>query len=254
MPVTSRSLIRRLFYRSQLFRVAVGCISILIRRTQSIGISHLLSYVNKNALGPLQRDEAIALFGIVKTLCPKTIVEFGFFHGHSAFNFLCALEPDARLYSYDISLDSAMRAKEELSFDHRLTFIHKSQADFNPSDIDHRPIDFVFFDAAHDLALNIETFKRIVHCLAPGAIIAIHDTGLWQKSHFSHAQTRVVETATHGRWITNNLYAHQPEERAFVNWIVSHQSHFGAIHFHSINTLRHGFSLLQLQLPLPNAA
>jgi hypothetical protein len=93
-----------------------------------------------------------------------------------------------------------------------------------------------------------------VNCLAPGAIIAIHDTGLWQKSHFSHAQTRVVETATHGRWITNNLYAHQPEERAFVNWIVSHQSHFDAIHFHSINTLRHGFSLLQLQLPLPNAA
>ncbi len=249
MPGKFKSVIRRLFYRFELFRIAVGCISILLKRTQRIGISHLLSYVDRDALGPLQRDEAIALFGIIKTLRPKTIVEFGFFHGHSAFNFLCALERDARLYSYDISEDSSRRATHELSFDRRLTFIHKSQADFDPGDIDHRLVDFVFFDAAHDLALNIETFNRIRPCLTPGAIIAIHDTGLWEKAHFSQAQALFAQTAN-GRWITETLYAHQPEERAFVNWIVSHQPDFGVIHFHSTDTLRHGFSLIQLQSTL----
>ena len=50
-------------------------------------------------------------------------MEFGFFHGHSAFNFLQALPPDARLFSYDIDPDSARRAETEFHFDPRLTFI-----------------------------------------------------------------------------------------------------------------------------------
>ncbi len=124
MMTMIKSLIRRLFYRSTLFRMIVGGASILVKRTQSLGISHLLSYANADALGPIQRDEAVALFGLVRTLRPKTVVEFGFFHGHSAFNFLCALDGDARLYSYDPSDDAARRAKDELSFDRRLTFVH----------------------------------------------------------------------------------------------------------------------------------
>ena len=239
-----KSLIRQLFYRSRLCRMLIGGLSVLMRRTQNVGVSHLLSYKEADALGPLQRDEALALFGIVRTLRPKTMVEFGFSRGHSAFNFLCALEHDARLYSYDISADSARCARREMSFDPRLTFIHKSQASYDPGDIDHRLIDFLFFDGAHDLTLNIETFKRVLPCLAPGAMIAIHDTGLWEKSHFSPVQARVAQVAQEG-WVTETSYAHQPEERAFVDWIISGHPDFGAIHFHSTHTLRHGFSLLQ---------
>ena len=249
MKSAIKSFIRRVYYRSRLCRLIVGIFSVATRRTGSLGISHLLSYAESDALGPLQRDEAMALFGIIRTLDPKTVVEFGFYHGHSAFNFLCALAPDARLYSYDIAEEAALRARREFSFDRRLTFIRKSQAEFDSSDIANRPIDFVFFDGAHDLALNIATFARVLPHLAPGAMLAVHDTGLWEKSHFCAAHERFSKGAP-GGWVTETLYAHQPDERAFVNWVTTQHPRFGAIHFHTTNRLRHGFSLFQLQAPL----
>ncbi|MES2659837.1 MAG: class I SAM-dependent methyltransferase [Verrucomicrobiota bacterium] len=239
-----KSLVRQLFYRSSLFRGIVGTASILLGRTQATGMSHLLSYRENDAIGPLQRDEAIALFGIVRTLRPKTLVEFGFFHGHSAFNFLQAMTDDARLFSYDIDGDSIRRARTEFTFDRRFTFIGKSQTEFAPGDIGNREIDFVFFDAAHELELNIETFNRIAPHLAAEAMVAVHDTGLWNRSHFAP----IHETFTReypGVWKSGDLYAHQPGERAFIEWVLENHPEFTAIHFHSTNTLRHGFSLLQ---------
>lgn len=244
-----KSLVRQLFYRSAFFQSLVGFFSILMGRTKGIGMSHLLSYRENDAIGPLQRDEAIALFGIIRTLRPKVIVEFGFFHGHSAFNFLQALPADGRLFSYDIDADSIKRAKTEFNFDRRFTFIGKSQTDFDPEDIGNRAIDFAFFDAAHELDLNIETFKRIVPHLAAEAMVAIHDTGLWHRDHF--APIHETFTREHpGVWKGEDLYAHQPGERAFIDWIVVEHPGFSAIHFHSTRTLRHGFTLLQRQRQL----
>ncbi len=244
-----KSLVRQLFYRSATFQVTVGFFSILLGRTRGIGISHLLSYRENDAIGPLQRDEAIALFGMIRSLRPKVVVEFGFFHGHSAFNFLQALPGDGRLYSYDIDPDSIKRARTEFNFDRRFTFIGKSQTDFDPEDIGSQEIDFAFFDAAHELDLNIETFNRIVPHLAAEAMVAIHDTGLWHRDHFAP----IHETFTReypGVWKDGDLYAHQPGERAFIDWIVAEHPGFSAIHFHSTRTLRHGFSLLQRKRPL----
>lgn len=246
-----KSWIRSLFYRSVLFRSAVGVGSVALGRTESLGIAHLQSYVEEGAIGPLQRDEAMAFFGIIKTLRPKTVVEFGFFHGHSAFNFLCALSPDAHLYSYDVDDESAYRATTEMSYESRLTFIHKSQTNFTPSDIDNRIIDFVFFDAAHLLHLNTETFNKILPSLSPTAIIAIHDTGLWEKKYLTD-QHHTHINAANSKWLTDDLCAHQPEERDFVEWIIANHPQFGAIHLHSTNTLRHGFSLIQRQYRLNN--
>jgi len=241
-----KSLIRQIFYRSTVVQSVVGFCSVIVGRTTGIGMAHLLAYREDDAIGPLQRDEAIALFGIIRTLRPKVVVEFGFFHGHSAFNFLRALPEDGKLYSYDIDADSIRRAGTEFTFDRRFTFVGKSQTHFEASDIGQEEIDFVFFDAAHELDLNIETFRRVVGQLAPEALIAIHDTGLWQRGHFS----AIHETFTRdypGEWKSEELYAHQPGERAFVDWIVAQPNGFSAIHFHSTRTLRHGFSLLQRQ-------
>jgi Methyltransferase domain len=239
-----KSFIRRLFYTNAPFRSLVGWCSMLLGRTKPMHISHLLSYRENDAIGPLQRDEAIALFGIIRTLRPQVVVEFGFFHGHSAFNFLQALTENAQLYSYDIDSESIQRAKSEFSFDKRFHFIGKSQTDFAPEDIGHQKIDFVFFDAAHELDLNIQTFQRIIDQLDPEAMLAVHDTGLWQRAYFSP----IHETFTRempGEWETEDLYAHQPGERKFMDWIVTEYPEFSVLHFHSSRTLRHGFSLLQ---------
>lgn len=241
-----KSLVRRAFYRSGLVRGIVGGLSVLTRRTRPAGMSHLLSYCDEDAIGPLQRDEAIALFGIVKTLRPETVVEFGFFHGHSAFNFLQSLPPDSRLFSYDIDDESARRARDEFGFDPRFTFLAKSQTDFDPQDIGGRRIDFVFFDAAHELDLNTTTFGKILPHLADDAVIAIHDTGLWHRDWLTPLHEQFIREMP-GEWVDESHYAHQPGEREFVDWITATHPEFAALHFHSSRTLRHGFSLLQRQ-------
>lgn len=244
MTSKAKSLVRRLFYRSPFFRGIVGFSSVATGRTKGLGTGHLSSYRENDAIGPLQRDEAVALFGIIRTLRPKVVVEFGFFHGHSAFNFLRALPAESLLFSYDIDAESRVRAEQEFDFDSRFTFLAKSQTDFAPEDIGHRKIDFVFFDAAHELDLNIATFRRIAPELAPEAMIAVHDTGLWSRKHF--AEIHETFTREHqGEWVSEELYAHQPGEREFIDWIVENHPEFGAIHFHSTETLRHGFSVLQ---------
>jgi hypothetical protein len=239
-----KSLIRQLFYRSGLVQNVVGLCSILTGRTKRMGISHLASYRENDAIGPLQRDEAIALFGIIRSLRPRVVVEFGFFHGHSAFNFLQALPADSQLFSYDIDPESIKRAKSEFGFDRRFTFIGKSQTEFDAAHINRKKIDFVFFDAAHELDLNKTTFRRIVDHLAAEGMVAIHDTGLWPREHFAPIHHE-FEREMPGEWVTENLYAHQPGERRFIDWILLEYPEFSALHFHSTGTLRHGFSLLQ---------
>ena len=248
-----KSSIRELFFRYSVFRTGLGLLSIVVGRTKTLGINHLLSYEEEDAAGPIQRDEAIAIFGLIRTLRPNTIVEFGFYTGHSAFNFLRALGETGRIYSYDVLDECLRRARTELAFADQFTFVHKSQNEFHHSDIDFRPIDFVFFDGAHDLQINIETFQRIRPHLTEQAIIAIHDTGLWVRDYIRKPQSELMErepSPLKGCWITNDLYSCAIDERKFVNWLISEYDEYGAIHLHSTNTLRHGISLVQKQLTL----
>ena len=236
--------IRTLFYRSEGFRGLVGIASNASGRTRRLRLLHLLSYDDEGAIGPLQQDEAVALFGIVRALRPATVVEFGFFHGHSAFNFLMALEDDAMLASYDIGGESRERAEHEFPRSPSFRFFPKSQTEFDPADVDHRPLDLVFFDAAHELELNQRTFAAIRPHLAPGALVAVHDTGVWSpeflsEPHREFMRTMPVELTASGAVI------HQPGERDFVRWVLETHPGFQALHLHSRRTLRHGLTLLQ---------
>ncbi|CAL1128380.1 unnamed protein product [Cladocopium goreaui] len=128
---------------------------------------------NQPRLGPVQDDEALLLYGIVRTVRPRTIVEFGTSHGFSALNWLHAIadDPDARVYSYDILPYPAAQALE---------------ADFEAADVENRLVELAFFDAGH----LVEPLGcgagdgwglgglRLLPSLTMNAIIAVHDTGL----------------------------------------------------------------------------
>jgi predicted O-methyltransferase YrrM len=59
-------------------------------------------FTNKYAISPIQKDEAIFLFGLLKVVRPGVCIEFGFNYGHSSYLILNAIEKNARLYSFDI--------------------------------------------------------------------------------------------------------------------------------------------------------
>jgi predicted O-methyltransferase YrrM len=209
-------------------------------------LAHLAFY-EQWSWGPVQPDEALLLHALVRTLRPRTLVEIGFLFGHSAFNFLRALDPDARLYSFDIDPASVEVARVRCQHDPRFVLRSRSQDAITPQDIDGRSADFVFLDGAHDLAINQATFARLLPLLSPEATIAIHDTGAIPRSLTPQGHWTLDHPE---RWAGDD-YEHQPDERAFANWLLATHPEFAQIHIHSRRTFRHGMTVLQRSAPLP---
>lgn len=172
-------------------------------------------------LGNIQEEDVLLIQAVIRMTAPLKCVEFGYLNGFSAQSMLNVMRPDAKLISYDNSIIGNIQ-------DPRFTFKHKSQTEY-----EEEGIDFVFFDASHDFELNRETFNKVVGTLNDGAIVAVHDTGLWNEM--------VLDTG--GHWVGGG-YAHRVGEREFVNWVSKTHS-FKPIHFHSMRELRHGMTLLQ---------
>lgn len=173
-------------------------------------------------IGPIQYEDELLLQAIIKMTCPLKCVELGFLEGYSTRKILEAMSNDAQLISYDNSIDGHID-------DNRFTFKRLSQTDYDESNVD-----FIFFDASHDLELNKITFEKIIPSLNDGAIIAIHDTGLWNEM--------IIDTQ--GKFVSEG-YAHRPDEREFVNWIKETYPNFQQIHFHTLRQIRHGMTILQ---------
>jgi cephalosporin hydroxylase len=232
---------------SMTIRTIIAKVLSLPRSIAGTGYSlNHLRFFQDSEIGPIQKDEALFLYAIVKTVDPKTIVEFGFYQGHSAMNFLKAMSFDARLYSYDIS-EASMKVARKIH-DKRFKFIFKSQTEFAPSDVDNRMIDLAFFDAAHDFQLNVATFEKLKGSLSARALIVVHDTGVW------YGDLKGLKTPQ-GHFLNGSAssgYIHQPGERAFVNYIKENWKDFDQIHLHSTSKFRHGMTVLQRNAkPLP---
>lgn len=241
-----KDIARRAFFRCGPARKIMGDISVLTGRSPRVETSHLDAYTEDgSAIGPLQQSEALLLFALVKVTVPRTILEFGFLHGLSSYNFLRALPADAQLFSYDIDPHAEQIASHQFPKDRRFNFLRKSQSDFAQTDIGGRPIDMVFFDASHDLQTNQNTFTAIQTALSDDSIVCIHDTGAWQRTLFTPAQHDFVKQTGPEYWLDESLYLHRNEERMFVNWILDTYPPFQAVHLHSTRALRHGISILQ---------
>lgn len=173
-------------------------------------------------LGPIQEEDVLLLQAVIRMTCPSKLVELGHLNGFSTKKILDVMRPDATLVSYDNSTNA-------YSIDPRFKFKKLSQTDYEEDNID-----FIFFDASHDLELNKETFTKVYKTLNEGAIVAIHDTGLWNEL--------LMETG--GYWIGNG-YAHRPDERKFINWIKEEYPDMQIINFHTLKETRHGMTLLQ---------
>lgn len=244
--LTFRRLARRALFRSRLLRGVVAAVRWVGRRRDLPDLAHLILF-DERTIGPVQRDEALFLHGLVRVVRPQTVVEIGFLHGDSALNFLTALDRDARLYSFDVNPACARRARELLGHDPRFVFRERSQAELTAGDLDGRLADLVFLDASHDLSLNQATFRRLLGLMSPNAILAVHDTGTVPRALVPEGHWWL---ASHEGWVGGEREV-LPAERAFVNWLLETQPDFSQLHLHSRRVLRLGLTLLQRSAPLP---
>jgi predicted O-methyltransferase YrrM len=248
--LSPKEILRKAYFHSRFSRWIARW---LIRDERSpLDFSQILS-IRELQIGPIHRDEAVFLFGLTRILRPRTIVEFGFMNGHSALNFLLAADPECQVFSYDITGRSEGIARRCFGRRHNFAFIRKSQADFSPEDIGNREIDLCFLDASHEFELNLKTFELIRPRLSDAAIVAVHDTGVWQQRFLKGEHRTFINSNAGqrtGRWIDAERYQPAVSERLFVNTLAQKCPEYSQIHFHSAFALRNGITLLQKAAPL----
>jgi predicted O-methyltransferase YrrM len=239
----ARAAVRRAFYRSRRARLAIVAAQWPRVRRRGYDLAHLRVYLDA-PIGPVQRDEALFLYALIKVIRPSVVAEIGFLAGQSAFNFLQALDDGAMLYSFDISEKSEAIAADAFGDRSDFRFRRRSQDEITSADVDGRLVDLVFLDASHDLELNQRTFAQLLPLLAPRAIVAVHDTGTWAVDRMLPSHRSVTATEPHG-WLSSSEFQHRREERLFMNWIAEEHPEFAQLHLHTLSTLRHGLTLLQ---------
>ena len=164
-------------------------------------LQHLIQSDKQDVWGPIQDDEALFLYSIIRCCRLSRILEIGGLNGYSGKNFLKALEYNNSGILYTCDLNPVPK----LADNHKV--IIKNALELSKSDLDNQTLDLVFFDC-HDL-VQMDIYTNFVNdgIIDDNTILALHDTNL----HY----------APYSRWgkyiKEENGYAHQPVERHMVN-------------------------------------
>jgi predicted O-methyltransferase YrrM len=166
-------------------------------------LSHLTQDTGQIVKGPIQDDEALFLYSIIRTSRLNRILEIGGLSGYSAKNFLEALKYNSDnsniLYTCDINPVPILASNHKV--------IIKNALHLTPQDLDNLPIDMIFFDC-HDF-VQLQIYKHLVkkNIITDNTILALHDTNL----HYAPYDMQ-------GPYIEEDEgYAHQPVERSMTN-------------------------------------
>ena len=192
-------------------------------------LDHLTQEESQAVAGPVQDDEALFLYSVIRGMRLKTVFEIGGLSGYSAINFLRAVGDDGTVYTCDINPVPIMGPN------HR--FIHKSAVEVEPADLEHPTLDLIFFDC-HLYEIQMALFSRFKAwgIIDDHTVIALHDTN----THPSPAPSN---------YPTSQGYVHQPVERRMVNDFVQMGYHSFSLHTrlhrHSAKfPYRHGVTLM----------
>jgi len=195
-------------------------------------------------IGPIQDDEALFLYALIKLNLIKTVFEVGGLEGYSTRNFMQAVGPDGKVFTADINASGA----ETRGDNHK--GIHKDCRLVTAEDLENKKIDLIFFDChVYDAQLQtLENFFKL-EIVDDSTLVAIHDTGLHSVEIASLGRCGYANTVTE-----NGVkgFVHQPEERRLVNTLVSEWGYsplclhppFSRFTETSVVKCRHGLTIL----------
>ena len=199
-------------------------------------LAHLSQPDNQAVMGPIQDDEALLLYSLVRCMLMRTVLEIGGLGGYSANNFCKAVGPLGRVYSIDIN------PMPVVAPNHRVVVKdarHLSRADL--PDMPEGPVDLIFFDC-HDYDVQMTLFERLVAdgLIGDNTTIALHDTNV----HPTQTAPWVYPAPDPPGWV------HCPAERRMVNELRTRHG-YEALNVHTQPTrhspalpYRHGLSIL----------
>jgi hypothetical protein len=194
-------------------------------------LTHLTQDASQKVSGPIQDDEALLLFSVIRCMRIKTVVEVGGLSGYSALNFCEAVGRDGIVITLDL-VDVPKVAPN-----HRV--IVGDARNLRRADYGFEHIDLLFLDCHdYDVQMNLLNVLIDERLIDDDTVIALHDTNVhpYQSVNFAY---RIPEG-----WV------HQPVERRMVNDL--HRAGYEAICFHTRSDqhdetmpYRHGVTLLK---------
>jgi predicted O-methyltransferase YrrM len=201
-------------------------------------LKHLVQPAKQGVGGPIQDDEALLLYALVRVMRVRRVLEIGGLNGYSARNFLAALgdETDAAVYTCDINPVESQAANHFV--------LTKDCAQIQADELHGRPLDLIFFDA-HALQPQLQLLDRLQHAglLTPDTLLALHDTNLHPRKTAPWSYPLEQDGQVVG-------YVHQAVEREMVNQLRDRGWDALALHMRSDRAdprmpIRHGISLMQ---------
>jgi predicted O-methyltransferase YrrM len=169
-------------------------------------LAHLTQPADQAVVGPIQDDEALLLFALIRVMGLTRILEVGGLEGYSAQNFLSAVGPGGMVYSVDI------RPVHPLGPNH--IAIQRDAGSICPADVDETPLDLVFFDChVYDAQMAMFHRLRAAGMITSRTVLALHDTNL----HPGPIEPWPFETPAETYEIAPGQWVHQKVERQMVN-------------------------------------
>jgi len=168
-------------------------------------LSHLTQPLDQNIGGPIQDDEAMLLYAVVRTMRVRRVLEIGGLSGYSARNFLRALSWDVDTAVYTVDLNPVKsQAPNHYT-------ICKDVAKLEAEELHGKPLDLVFFDC-HVFDAQMGMYVRLVNkgLITDDTIIALHDTNLHPRKSAPWSYPIRDTDGVCG-------YVHQDVERKMVN-------------------------------------
>jgi predicted O-methyltransferase YrrM len=199
-------------------------------------LEHLTQADSQEVGGPIQDDEALLLFAIIRCMRLRTIIEIGGLSGYSAMNFCAAVGPAGRVITVDL------HELPEVAPNHTVILNDALKLRGDAFGVDR--FDLVFFDC-HDAEAQLQFLENLEQdgLVDQETVICLHDTNTHPASFFPWA----VEGAD--GWV------HQVAERIMVNAL--HENGYDAFCVHSRHDrhdatmpFRHGLTLMRRFRPL----
>jgi hypothetical protein len=174
-------------------------------------LSHLTQSSRQDVWGPIQDDEALLLYAVIKIMRIQNVLEIGGLSGYSASNFLAAVGRAGKVFTCDIN------PVPKIADNH--FFIHKNVLNLTADDLMGETIELLFFDC-HEYDVQMQALDRLVagNMLSDRLIIALHDTN----THPS----KLADWS----YLTSEGYVHQWVERKMVNELVRGGWHTLCLH------------------------
>ena len=137
----------------------------------SYDLSHLTQSPEELVGGPIQDDEALLLYALVKVMRLRRLLEVGGLSGYSALNFLKAIGNSGTVYTVDLEPVAPQAENHKV--------ITKNSRLLTAEDVDSEALDLIFFDC-HQYSAQMELYFRLSaeKIITPNTVLALHDTNL----------------------------------------------------------------------------